>query len=88
MTYPEPFRDMTGVDDTRTSDALHEGSAAIRKEAVPTAGPLMFLPFLVLFCVGLWLLGDGFERESGPLFVGGILVAGLAFLIPVGLLRD
>ena len=86
MTYPEPFRDAGDVE-SRLGEAPHD-PAGVRKEAVPSAGPLMFLPFLVLFCVGLWLLGDGFERESGPLFVAGILIAGVAFLIPVGLLRD
>ena len=88
MAYPEPFRNATEADSAVRRDALGDDAANIRKERVPKVGPLMFLPFLALFVAGLWLLGYGFERASGPLFVAGILAAGVAFLIPVGRPRD
>jgi hypothetical protein len=57
------------------------------REGAPAAGPLLFLPFMALFVVGLWLLGYGFEQGSGLIFGLGLLVAGIAFMVPLTL-RD
>ena len=86
MTHPEPYR--TGSH----TDALHrdreDDPTAVRKEKVPAAGPLMFLPVMALFVLGLWMMGNGYERDSALVFVAGLLVSGIGFLIPVTFLRD
>ena len=63
---------------------LHEHTS---RDGAPAAGPLLFIPFVVLFLVGLWLLGYGFDQDSGLLFCLGLLLAGVAFLVPLSL-RD
>lgn len=87
MTHPEPDRAGTHTEPVRRRDVADD-LLVVRKESMPAVGPLMFLPFLALFVVGLWLLGNGYENDSGLVFVAGILVSGISFLIPVGLLRD
>ena len=54
----------------------------------PSSGPVLFLPLLALFVLGLWLMGYGFDQGNGVLFGAGLLVAGFAFAIPMHLLRD
>ena len=86
MTHPEPYRTGSNADPLHR-DAVDDPSV-IRKERVPAAGPLIFLPVMALFVVGLWMMGNGYERDSALVFVAGLLVSGIGFLIPVTLLRD
>ena len=54
----------------------------------PSSGPLLFLPFLVMFVFGLWLLGWSFEEGNGVLWGVALLLCGAAYAIPMHLLRD
>ncbi len=85
MTHPEPYR-TGGHTDPLHGDA--DDPTGVRKERVPAAGPLMFLPVMALFVVGLWMMGNGYERDSALVFVAGLLVSGIGLLIPVTFLRD
>ena len=55
----------------------------------PAAGrPLLFLPFLLIFIAGLWLMGYGYDEGSALLFSAGLLASGVAFAVPLHLGRD
>lgn len=54
----------------------------------PTFGALLFVPCLLMFVFGLWLLGYAVDVDSGGIFSLGLVVSSLAFLIPIHLLRS
>lgn len=47
------------------------------------SGVLLFAVCFLLLLVGFWLMGYGYETGLGPVFSGGLLAAGLAFMIPL-----
>ncbi len=51
-------------------------------------GPLVFALCLALLVGGFVLMGVSFDHGSGALFLLGLLASGLAFLVPIHLLRD
>ena len=48
-----------------------------------SAGPLVFLFCLLLMLAGFWIMAISFDLENGLVFSGGLLLAGVAFLIPM-----
>lgn len=48
-----------------------------------SAGPLVFVLCFVLMLAGFWTMAVSFDLENGLVFSGGLLLAGLAFLIPL-----
>lgn len=52
------------------------------------ARPLIFLLCFALFAGGIYLMSHGADVGSGVLFSVGLLASGLAFLIPIQLVRD
>lgn len=70
-------------DDRRADPAEHDAP-----ERTPASGPLLYVPMLLVMLGGFWLMSYGFTIDSGLLFSLGILASGLAFLVPLQLLRD
>ena len=84
---PAPYRTGSHADPLSRREVLDDPLVA-RREGGPAAGPFVFLPLLALFVVGLWLMGNGYERDSALFFTAGLLVSGIAFAIPLTFLRD
>ena len=71
------------ADSLRPDDRRSAAGPDDAPERTPASGPLLFVPFLVLMLVGFWLMSVAFDMASAWLFGAGIVVAGLAFLIPL-----
>lgn len=52
--------------------------------AVPP-GPLLFVLMFAAILAGFWLMGQGFSQDDGVMFTGGLLLAGLAYFVPLQL---
>lgn len=48
-----------------------------------SAGPLVFVLCFVLLVAGFWAMAVSFDMENGLVFTGGLVLASLAFLIPL-----
>lgn len=46
-------------------------------------GPLLFVLMFAFILIGFWLMGNGFAQDDGIMFSGGLLLAGLAYFVPL-----
>jgi predicted lipid-binding transport protein (Tim44 family) len=81
---------MSTPDDTPATTPAHdpEPSWLEREREVrpPRGGAGAWLGLMALLVGGLALMGTGVSREEGPLFAAGLLLATLAFAVPLQLL--
>ncbi|ROS73326.1 hypothetical protein [Cellulomonas sp. PhB143] len=68
--------------ETRVDDRVDDRERDPAKEST-MAGVTNFVVMCVLFLVGLGLLSLGYSEENAFIFFGGIVVASLAFFIPM-----